>query len=101
MTLYYTLPALIFHKFYTLYNLISIWFKYGSLQISFFFCTQPDPLLSNWSISLLDGTTIEKMEEFKYLGLWLDSQLSFKPHINSITKKNFGYCSVDCFSRSK
>lgn len=28
------------------------------------------------------------MEEFKYLGLWFDSHLSFRPHIDSIVKKN-------------
>ena len=28
------------------------------------------------------------MEEFKYLGLLLDSQLSFKPHMDSVDSEN-------------
>ena len=99
------------HSLQSDFNLVQIWFSSNKLLLnkkksySMLFCTQPDHLLSsNWSISLLDGTTIEKIEEFKYLGLWLDSQLSFKPHINAITKKIFGclkslYRSVDCFSQ--
>ena len=97
-------------KFNTLqsnFNLVQIWFSSNKLLLNkkksynMLFCTRPDPLLV---IGLLDGTTIEKIEEFKYLGLWLDSQLSFKPHSNSITKKNVGclkslYRSVDCFSQ--
>jgi len=73
---------------------------------SMLFCTRRSSLhlLNNWSISLQDGTTLSKVEEFKYLGLWLDTQLSFKPHINSICKKVYGqlkslYCSADCFSQ--
>ncbi|XDV21785.1 hypothetical protein PO909_026805, partial [Leuciscus waleckii] len=93
------------------FNLVQGWFSSNKLLLNkrksynMLFCTQPDPsLLSNWSISLLDVTTIEKIEELKYLGLWLDSQLSCKFHINSITKKIFGclkslYRSADCFSQ--
>ena len=69
------------------------------------FCTKQNslPLTNNWYINCLDGTALEKVDEFKYLGLWLDSQLSFKPHINLITKKIYGrlkslYRSVESFS---
>lgn len=41
-----------------------------------------------WCITFLDGTTLAKVEEFKYLGLWLDSQLSFKTN-NSMSNKDF------------
>lgn len=41
--------------------------------------TRSDLLLqtNNWSINVLDETPLKKVEEFKYLGLWLDSQQSF------------------------
>ena len=32
-----------------------------------------------------------RVEQFKYLGLWLDSELTFKPHIDYMLRKiNFG-----------
>lgn len=92
------------------FNRVQAWFLFNKLLLnknktySMLFCQRPDPLLlSNWSITLRDGSLVEKTEEFKYLGLLLDSQLSFKPHINSVTKKLYGYLkslyrSVDCFS---
>lgn len=45
------------------------------------FCTRPDSLLTSSlakmrCITFRDGTTLAKVEEFKYLGLWFDSQLS-------------------------
>ena len=48
-------------------------------------------------------TALVNTEEFKYLGLWLDSQLSFKFHINSVSKKKCFhlkslYRSIECFS---
>ena len=69
------------------------------------FGTRPNSLYltNNWSINFLDRTPLEKVEEFKYLGLWLDSQLSFKPHINSVIKRRncslrFLYHSINCFT---
>lgn len=55
-------------------------------------------------LKFLDGTVLEKVDEFKYLGLWLDSQLSFTSHINSIVKKvnsslRLLYRSINCFSQ--
>ncbi len=38
-----------------------------------------------------DGTSLHKVDSIKYLGVWLDSELSFKSHINHILHKiNFG-----------
>lgn len=55
-------------------------------------------------VKFLDGTVMESVDEFKYLGLWLDSHLSFRPHIDSIVKKiNFNlrqlYRSINCFTQ--
>lgn len=55
-------------------------------------------------IKFSDGTLMENVEEFKYLGLWLDSSLSFRPHIDSIVKKvNYNlrllYRSINCFTQ--
>ena len=36
---------------------------------------------------LLDGTPLRNVSEFRYLGVLLDSDLSFKCHINSITSR--------------
>ena len=35
-----------------------------------------------------NGSHLEKVDSFKYLGLWLDPELTFKPHIDYIIKKN-------------
>ncbi|KAI2667398.1 putative RNA-directed DNA polymerase from transposon BS [Labeo rohita] len=50
-----------------------------------------------------DGTYLHRVDQIKYLGLWLDPELSFKPHIDYILRKiNFGtsvlYRSKNCFS---
>ena len=61
---------------------------------SMWFSTQPT-FLSPQSFHFLDGTSVSNVNEFKHLGLWLDSQLSFKSHINSIIQKinyNTGIC---------
>lgn len=55
------------------------------------------------SIRFADDTLMENVEEFKYLGLLLDSNLSFKSHIDSVVKKiNFNlsllYRSINCFT---
>lgn len=33
-----------------------------------------------------DGLSLEKVNAFKYLVLWIDTDLSFKPHIDYILK---------------
>ena len=61
------------------------------------------PTVPSLSITFTDGTLLEKVDEFKYLGLWLDPQLSFKTHITSVIQKvNFSlkvlYRSINCFT---
>ena len=43
--------------------------------------------LINSSISTLNGTPIERVSNYKYLGIWMDDKLSFKIHIPELTKK--------------
>ena len=63
------------------------------------FTTRANSLhLNNWSINFLDRTPLEKVEEFEYLGIWLDSHLSFKAHIESVVKKM--NCSLRILYRS-
>ena len=38
-------------------------------------------------ITTLDGTPIEWVDRYKYLGFWLDKHLNFKFHIDSLSKK--------------
>lgn len=56
-------------------------------------------------ISCKDGTPLHRVDTIKYLGVWLDSKLSFKPHINHVLRKvNVGmsilHRSRNCFSYS-
>lgn len=95
------------HSLQTDFNLVQKWFSANKLLLnekksySMLFCPRPNSL--PLTIKSLDEIALQKVEKFKYLGLWLDSQLSFKSHINSITKKTYGrlkslYRSVECFS---
>ena len=34
------------------------------------------------AINLTDGSPLNKGDTFKYLGLWIDSEFSFRPHID-------------------
>lgn len=46
---------------------------------------------NNIKIMCNDGTYLDRVDQIKYLGLWLDPELSFKPHIDYILRKvNFG-----------
>ena len=38
-------------------------------------------------ITTADGSPIEKVSEYKYLGIWLDEKLSFKTHVDSLATK--------------
>ena len=38
-------------------------------------------------ISTVDGSTIERVTEYKYLGFWLDEKLSFKTHVVNLASK--------------
>ena len=42
---------------------------------------------SSLHISTVDGSSIERVTEYKYLGIWLDEQLSFKTHISCLATK--------------
>lgn len=57
---------------------------------------------SELQINFDNGTLLEKADSFKYLGLWIDPELSFKPHIDFIIKRSYGYLnslyrSINCF----
>lgn len=59
---------------------------------------------SSVSLKFLDGSILAQVEEFKYLGLWLDSQLSYRHHIITVVKKinnclRLLYRSINCFSQ--
>lgn len=50
-----------------------------------------------------DGSPLEKVDSFKYLGLWIDPELSSKPHIDFIIKRTYGclssvYRSINYFT---
>ncbi|XDV43619.1 hypothetical protein PO909_012067 [Leuciscus waleckii] len=79
------------------FNRIQTWFSSNLLLLnkkksySMLFATRSTYHKQNNSLEVqfLDGIPLENVEEFKYLGLWLDSQLTFRPHIDSIIKKKF------------
>ena len=63
--------------------------------------SEPDSCI----ITCSDCTPLLQVEKFKYLGVWLDSELSFKPHIDHVLRKvNYGinvlYRSRNCFTQS-
>ena len=41
----------------------------------------------NLSIKSTDGSTIERVSEYKYLSIWLDDTFSFKVHIDNLITK--------------
>lgn len=43
--------------------------------------------LIDFTILTQDGTPIERVTSYKYLGIWLDDKLSFGVHIESLLKK--------------
>ena len=47
----------------------------------------------------IDGSEIEKVEFFKYLGVLLDSQLNFEQHINNLYKKSTMKLGAICKTR--
>jgi len=59
---------------------------------------------TDYLINFIDGTPVLKVDEFKYLGLLLHSQLSFRSHIDLVIKKisyrlKILYFSINCFTR--
>lgn len=58
---------------------------------------------NNLIIKCNDGTSLHRVDQTKCLVLWIESELTFKPHINHILHKiNFGtsvlFQSRDCFT---
>ena len=89
------------------FDSVQEWFYFNRLllnrkkSVSMLFSTRPNPL--SLSLQFSGGSPIETVKEFKYLGLWLDCQLSFKTHINSVVQKiNYSlkilYRSIQCFT---
>ena len=53
------------------------------------------------AIDFTDGSPLIKVDKFKYLGLWIDSEFSFRPHIDFIRNKiksQSTYRSINCFT---
>ena len=58
---------------------------------------------SDLSVHFPDGSPLKTVQTFKYLGLWLDSELSFQSHVDSIRGKvnnslRLMYRSINCFT---
>ena len=53
-----------------------------------FFTRSKDIDFSSIVITTLDGTIIERVTEYKYLGIWLDERLTFKFHITNLASKS-------------
>ena len=47
----------------------------------------PSPPKITCNDGTVDGATLEFVDSYKYLGIWLDSSLSFNTHINSLQSK--------------
>lgn len=55
------------------------------------------------NLETLDGTLLERVSSYKYLGIWLDQKLTFEVHINNLLKKlrpkvGFYFRLKKCFS---
>ena len=55
------------------------------------------------TITCTDATPLQKVDTIKYLGLWLDSELAFKCHIDNLIRKiNYStgvlYRNRNCFT---
>uniref|UniRef100_A0A9J8BQG6 Reverse transcriptase domain-containing protein n=1 Tax=Cyprinus carpio carpio TaxID=630221 RepID=A0A9J8BQG6_CYPCA len=58
---------------------------------------------NNLNLCFLDSSPLESTETFKYLGVWLETDLSFKTHVQVMTNKlnsrlKILYQSVNCFN---
>ena len=57
------------------------------------------------SITMLDGLELENVAVYKYLGIWLDSSLSFQQNINHLQSKvksriGFLFCNKASFTHT-
>uniref|UniRef100_A0A8K9XW94 Reverse transcriptase domain-containing protein n=1 Tax=Oncorhynchus mykiss TaxID=8022 RepID=A0A8K9XW94_ONCMY len=57
------------------------------------------------SITILDGSDLEYVDNYKYLGVWLDCKLSFQTHIKHLQSKitsriGFLYCNKASFTHA-
>ena len=70
---------------------LSIWLNANRLSLNIsktnfvIFAAKNKPLIP--VTLLINNKAIEQREQVKYLGVLLDSQLTFKPHITSVSKK--------------
>ncbi len=92
------------------FNLVQKWFSNNKLVLNMkksccmlFHTSHSHSHPHNLDIHYEDGSSLETVNSFKYLGLWLDPQLSFKIHIDSVVKKTLSclcqlYRSVNCFT---
>lgn len=96
----------------TNFNTIQLWFQFNHLLLnkkksySILFPTRSatQNQVNNLSLRFLDDTQLLQVDELKYLGIWLDSQLSFRCHINSVVKKincnlRILFRSINCFTQ--
>ena len=94
------------------FNAIQLWFHSNHLLLnkkksySMLFPTRSATLNqdNNLLLKFLDDTPLVKVDELKYLGLVLDSQLSFRRHIHSVVNKincnlRILYRSINCFTQ--
>ena len=54
------------------------------------------------NITTLTGSNLERVTDYKYLGIWLDDKLTFKSHINKLVGKcrqqlGYLYRNKSCF----
>uniref|UniRef100_A0A8C7WUV5 Reverse transcriptase domain-containing protein n=1 Tax=Oryzias sinensis TaxID=183150 RepID=A0A8C7WUV5_9TELE len=94
------------------FNSVQLWLQSNKLLLnkskSYFMLFQKrlrPVAASEINLTYLDMSPISAAEKFKYLGLWLDSSLSFSAHIQSIVHKisyrlKLLYLSINCFSLS-
>ena len=72
------------------------WCKYNKLSINIsktrmmVFSNRVTPPVS----IKLDGLLIQCVDEFKYLGVWLDSKLRFQPHLDALHSRLSHYCGM-------
>lgn len=80
--------------------------SFGRLDSHLCFCLdqlQSSQLITH--IKTLQGAEIETVECYKYLGLWLDTSLTFRTHVEQLSNKlkvkiGFLYRNKSCFSSS-